>query len=85
LTSGEGAQALGERIRQSVEQMRVHYQGHAIQITVSLGFTVVDTDSLAGPDNLIHGAAVALAEAKARGRNCCIVRPMATNVASAAC
>jgi diguanylate cyclase (GGDEF)-like protein len=85
LTNTEGAVALGERIRLAVEQMRVHYQGQEIKITVSLGFTVVEAEALVGPDNLIHQAALALAEAKAQGRNRCVFRAIEPVVPTPAC
>jgi diguanylate cyclase (GGDEF)-like protein len=74
MTDGEGAQNLAERIRRAVEQMRVHYQGQEIRLTVSVGFAVIDADGQARADSLMHEAAAALSEAKGRGRNCSIIR-----------
>ncbi len=74
VTSLDGAAALAERIRTAVEQAEVSYQDQHIQVTVSVGFAVADGDSSLSAEQLIYRSAACLAEAKARGRNCCIVR-----------
>ncbi len=79
-TTLEGARVLAERIRSTVEQSRVTYldplsrKEVQIQVTVSGGFAVVEAGVLAEFDQVKHLAAAALGEAKAAGRNRCVVR-----------
>lgn len=73
-TDLEGARSLGERIRGTVEQGRIAYKDEAISVTVSIGLAVAEVGVVADYDQLTYLAAAALGEAKARGRNCCIVR-----------
>ncbi len=74
-TNFEGARSMAERLRQAVEGTCVEYQGEQIHVTVSVGFAVAEADVLLGSTDLWHLAAAALAEAKARGRNRCVVWP----------
>jgi diguanylate cyclase (GGDEF)-like protein len=74
VTNWEGAQSLAERIRTSVEEMRVPYQGQSIRITASLGFSIAEGDTMVSSELLLHEAAAALMEAKSRGRNCSVIR-----------
>lgn len=73
-TGVEGAQTLGERIRSAVEGATFAYKGQTIPVTVSVGFAVAEAGVAADYDQLKHFAALALAEAKAAGRNRCIIR-----------
>ncbi|MCS6976338.1 MAG: diguanylate cyclase [Gemmatales bacterium] len=73
-TDTEGARNLGERIRSAAEHMTVEHHGQQIRVTVSVGMAVLEADCHLSADQLWHEAAVALSEAKARGRNCCVVR-----------
>jgi diguanylate cyclase (GGDEF)-like protein len=73
-TNYEGAAALAERIRSTVEQTPTSYQGQVIQITVSVGFAVAEGGTEADFDQMKHVASAALGEAKAAGRNRCVVR-----------
>ena len=66
-----------ERIRATIEQTPVHYDGSEIRFTASLGFVAVSHDTIVSSDILVYQAAAALKEAKARGRNCCVVSPLA--------
>ena len=50
------------------------YDGELIQLTVSIGIAVVPAHDKVSFDQLRHLAAAALNEAKAQGRNCCVVR-----------
>ncbi len=72
----EGAHIVAERIRQTVEQTPVYYKGQEIRLTVSVGFAVALEGMLVQVDQLLHQAATALSEAKANGRNCCVVRAL---------
>jgi diguanylate cyclase (GGDEF)-like protein len=74
-TTMEGALVLGERIRTSVENSCFDYKGESIRVTVSVGFVVVEADVAADYDLLKHFSAASLAEAKANGRNSCIIHP----------
>ena len=73
-TSREGAVILAERIRAAVEGKEIRYKESLIQLTVSIGFAVAEGGDLSTYDQLRHVAAQALSEAKAGGRNRCIIR-----------
>lgn len=73
-TDQDGATILGERVRQTVENGMTHYHGAEIRLTVSVGMAVAPTGGMVSLDQLRHAAAVALNEAKALGRNRCVVR-----------
>jgi diguanylate cyclase (GGDEF)-like protein len=75
-TNLDGAAALAERIRATVENAHITYNGEAIPVTVSLGFAVADVGVDAGYEQLKHLASAALAEAKATGRNRAVIRPL---------
>jgi diguanylate cyclase (GGDEF)-like protein len=69
-----GAVALAERIRSAVERTPARYNGEAIPLTVSGGFAAAESGADAGFDRMKHVASTALREAKAAGRNRCVVR-----------
>lgn len=73
-TDFDGARNLAERIRSAAENMTVEHHGHKIHVTVSVGMAVLEADCHISAEQLWHEAAVALSEAKARGKNCCVVR-----------
>jgi diguanylate cyclase (GGDEF)-like protein len=73
-TDYEGAVSLAERIRSAVERTAAHYHGEAIALTVSAGFAAAESGAGAGFDGMRHVACAALGEAKAAGRNRCVVR-----------
>jgi diguanylate cyclase (GGDEF)-like protein len=75
-TTLDGTRVLAERIRTTVEQARVTYQEEDIRVTVSIGFAVAEAGIPAEYDQMKHVAAACLAEAKAAGRNCCVVRAL---------
>jgi diguanylate cyclase len=75
-TARDGAVGLGERIRATVESHAFKYQDESIQVTVSIGFAVADAGTGADYDQMKHLASAALSEAKAAGRNRCIVRAL---------
>lgn len=72
-TNYEGAVHLGERIRLKVEGSPTSYKEQQIDLTVSIGFAVVESGD-AEYDQMKHVASAALSEAKAAGRNRCVVR-----------
>jgi diguanylate cyclase (GGDEF)-like protein len=72
-TNLEGAIVLGERVRSAVEQAEFSYKGQAIRVSVSVGFAVAEEGVATDFDQLKHMSAAALAEAKAAGRNRCVV------------
>ncbi len=78
-TTLEGAVVLGERIRSTVEEARVTYKEELIEVTVSIGFAVAPAGASGEYDQMKHIASAALSEAKASGRNRCIVRPLPWN------
>lgn len=73
-TDPAGAAALGERLRSTVERERTVYNGASIGVTVSAGFAVADAGEVVGYEYLRKLAAEALGEAKAGGRNRCVVK-----------
>jgi diguanylate cyclase (GGDEF)-like protein len=75
-TDLEGARVLAERIRTNVESAQIYYKEERIQVTVSVGFSVADAGATAEYDQSKHIAALALAEAKAAGRNRSIVHSL---------
>ncbi len=72
-TDAEHAEILAERIRQSVEKMKVDYQGVTIQTTVSMGIASVETEGQKTAHQLLTLADQALYNAKASGRNRVVV------------
>ncbi|MFO0935785.1 MAG: diguanylate cyclase [Gemmataceae bacterium] len=74
-----GAERLAERLRTCVEASVSKYNGQEIRITVSGGFAVIESGENLGFERLREIAAEALAEAKATGRNRCLVRLVETN------
>jgi diguanylate cyclase (GGDEF)-like protein len=69
-TSLEEAKKIAERIRQAIENLKIHNNGSAVQTTVSLGVassTQVDKGTL---EDLVRISDEALYQAKADGRNC---------------
>lgn len=74
LTDLAGAEVLAERLRATVANNSTEYHGTPILVTVSGGFAVAAEGVTVGYDQLREAAAAALAEAKATGRNRCVVR-----------
>jgi diguanylate cyclase (GGDEF)-like protein len=72
-TDFEGAASLGERIRSTVENTTFAFKENTIPVTVSVGFAVAETGVAAEYEQMKLMAAAALAEAKLKGRNRCIV------------
>ncbi len=73
-TDEEGAIALAERIRGTVERAPLDYHGQTIPLTVSIGFAVADAGVPATYLEMIELAAAALQRAKTGGRNRCVIR-----------
>jgi diguanylate cyclase (GGDEF)-like protein len=73
-TDGTGADVLAERLRSTVAEAETAYQGQPIRMTVSVGFAVAPAELAAGYEQLREAAAAALAEAKATGRDRCVIR-----------
>jgi diguanylate cyclase (GGDEF)-like protein len=76
-TDAAGADVLAERLRAAVAEGETAYHGKPIRMTVSVGFAVAAADVTAGYEQLREVAAAALAEAKATGRDRCVVRSLA--------
>jgi diguanylate cyclase (GGDEF)-like protein len=72
-----GAEVLAERLRATVAANETSFHGEPIRMTVSVGFAVAPADVTAGYDQLREVAAEALSEAKATGRDRCVVRTFA--------
>jgi diguanylate cyclase (GGDEF)-like protein len=75
-TDFDGATILGERVRHTVATSATEYNGVTIQLTISVGIVVAPAGVIVGFDQLRHAAAAALNEAKACGRNRCVVRQL---------
>jgi diguanylate cyclase (GGDEF)-like protein/PAS domain S-box-containing protein len=67
-TDAAHAQAGLERIRSSVEHLRVSFNGQEIRVTVSIG-ALAWHDQISDVDQWLHGADQALYRAKSGGRN----------------
>ena len=73
-----GAEEVAERIRQTIASNTVDYQGHSINVTVSIGVAVIDAKDTRYED-LISNADIALYEAKSMGRDrVCLATPSLT-------
>jgi diguanylate cyclase (GGDEF)-like protein len=75
-TDADGAHALAERIRAAVEHSAIPYKGEGIRLTVSIGVAVAGTLIAASYEHMKDVAAAALGEAKAAGRNRCVLYPL---------
>jgi diguanylate cyclase len=73
-TDEEGAFALAERVRQTVQNNFTQFKGETIRITVSVGMAIVDENVLVGYDQIRDTASAALSEAKATGRNRSVIK-----------
>jgi two-component system cell cycle response regulator len=65
----EGVVVLGERLRASVEALRVPHEGKELTVTVSIGAIVIRPARATTADELIATADRLLYEAKSQGRN----------------
>lgn len=72
-TDREGAGILGERLRAAIEETHIEYHDQLIPLTISIGFATADSDCPSSYEQLRELAAASLAEAKASGRNRCVV------------
>lgn len=68
-TQLEGALIFAERIRQTVQDLRVEFDEDTIRITVSMGIALFDGDAHSTPEDVIRAADEKLYEAKGAGRN----------------
>jgi diguanylate cyclase (GGDEF)-like protein len=75
-TNYEGACALAERIRTCVEQTSTLINHEPVDVTVSVGFGVVNGEQDVDFDQLYRLADQALIDAKAAGRNRSVVYPL---------
>ncbi len=75
-TTLDGAVKMAERIRVAVERAPFVYEGMPIPVTVSAGFAVAEAGTRAEFERLKKVASAAMHEAKNRGRNQSVVRPL---------
>jgi two-component system, cell cycle response regulator len=73
-TSLTDASALAERLRSSVEAIRMDQGGEPMAVTISLGIAAYSEVALNGATHLIAEADAALYDAKRAGRNCAVTR-----------
>jgi diguanylate cyclase (GGDEF)-like protein len=64
-----GAEAVGERYRQAVQNAQIFQNEPALRITVSLGGAAYSTDNIGTEEDLLRQAGEALLEAKRLGKN----------------
>jgi diguanylate cyclase (GGDEF)-like protein len=73
-TDENGANSLAERIRSRIEASPIDYRGTQVRITVSIGVAVAESRVPVEYTQMYNVAAEALNQAKASGRNRCIIR-----------
>jgi diguanylate cyclase (GGDEF)-like protein len=73
-TELDGATTLAERMRLTVAGGETAYNGAPIRMTISVGMVVAPAGVAVSYEQMRHAAAVALAEAKAQGRNRSVLR-----------
>lgn len=71
-TNLEGATIQAERLRQTVAESKMSFEGQELAITISMGVTGVEQE-MRQVDQMIKAADQALYQAKAHGRNCSCV------------
>jgi diguanylate cyclase (GGDEF)-like protein len=80
-THRAGALVLAERLRTLVQNHPFSYTGQRIPVTVTIGLAVVEAGRAADYEHVKLAAAAALARAKANGRNCVEIVPVAPSPA----
>lgn len=81
-TDPQTAEMVLERLRRTIQEARVEYEGETLRFTISLGFTT-SSDSTTSADELIRQADHALYQAKEDGRNKVIRHALAEQQTSA--
>ena len=76
-TQIQDAYIVAERIRKTIESLRIKYEDNLIRFTMSLGITSFQTEEGTASDELIKRADSAMYQAKKQGRNQCCVFGMA--------
>ncbi|MGH7169421.1 MAG: GGDEF domain-containing response regulator [Gemmataceae bacterium] len=85
-TNEEGAKRLAERIRATVADTPIPYGEHRIHLSVSVSFAVAEVEVSADFETMYRLAAVAIKDAKDKGRNCfAVCRVEEVPVANAEC
>ena len=72
--SADTALEIAERVRSSIESLRVHWGGEVLQVTCSIGLEQTGSESLAAESEILKAADESLYQAKAAGRNCIVYR-----------
>lgn len=72
----EMATVISERCRRNIEALRIEVAGTPVPVTSSFGVTTLPVGQQASGDILTHCADLGLYEAKAKGRNCVISKPV---------
>ena len=76
-TDGDTGQKIAEKIRQHIEEQEYAYNGHALNLTVSIGATTLQRDDTL--HSLLSRADHAMYRAKQTGRNrTCVEMPHST-------
>ena len=77
-TDVRNAEVLAERIRVSIEQLPIVFNGDPVPITVSLGVAMIPDSRLNDVNSFIAAADAALYEAKRGGRNRVVAHPVSS-------
>lgn len=72
-TNLAAAQQVAERIRQKIQELQIHFEGHIIQLTVSIGVADLANSPKHSVMGLLGHADQALYKAKHKGRNRCAI------------
>jgi diguanylate cyclase (GGDEF)-like protein len=67
----EDAIAVTDRVRQTLSEMPIQFDGQSFQITMSFGIATMHPDDAISREELLNQADKALYRAKSAGRNCC--------------
>ena len=72
-TNIDGTEVVAERIRKNVEDFEFVYKSERLKVTVSIGLAGYPQENIAGEDDLLKAADMALYEAKEAGKNRVVV------------
>lgn len=72
--STDKALVIAERLRRSIEELKVHWKDEVLQVTCSVGLAQTQPGQIVSEDEIIKVADENLYQAKAAGRNCVVYR-----------
>lgn len=68
-----GAAVRAERLRKAIESNAIEYKGEQVSITISIGVSSYDAETMTKPQELVSSADKALYRAKDLGKNCVVM------------